>query len=141
FTGDASGDWLYQALHRFGFASQPTSRSADDGLTLIDCYITAAARCAPPGNQPARQELDTCRPYLEREVQLLPNVRVVLALGRIGHEAWLRASGRVTRMPDGLTLVCTYHPSRQNTNTGKLTRRMWHGVFRRVRRLLDEREE
>ncbi|MBI2404481.1 MAG: uracil-DNA glycosylase, partial [Gemmatimonadetes bacterium] len=157
FTGDASGDWLYQALHRFGFASQPTSRSADDGLTLIDCYITAAARCAPPGNKPARQELDTCQPYLEREVQLLPNVRVVLALGRIGHEAWLRASGwwerlpagqrprfahgRVTRIPDGLTLVCTYHPSRQNTNTGKLTRRMWHGVFRRVRRLLDEREE
>lgn len=153
FTGDASGDWLYQALHRYGFASQPVSRSANDGLTLTDCYITAAARCAPPGNKPTRQELANCRPYLERELALLPNVRVVLALGRIGHEAWLRASGwwgrlpsaerprfahgRMTRMPDGITLVCTYHPSRQNTNTGKLTRRMWGGVFRRVRALLD----
>jgi len=153
FTGDASGDWLYEALHRFGFASQPGSRSADDGLTLTDCYITAAARCAPPGNTPTRQEFDNCRPYLERELRLLPTVRVVLALGRIGHEAWLRASGwwtrlparqrprfghgLVARMPDGMRLVCTYHPSRQNTNTGKLTRRMWYGVFRRVKGLID----
>ncbi len=152
FTGDASGDWLYEALHRFGFANHPFPRSAGDGLTLTDCYITAAARCAPPGNKPTRQEFDNCRPYLERELALLPNVRVVLALGRIGHEAWLRASGwrdrlprgqrppfghaRVTRMPDGVTLVCSYHPSRQNTNTGKLTRRMWYGVFQRLRRLL-----
>lgn len=152
FTGDASGDWLYQALHRFGFASRPTSRSADDGLTLTDCYITAAARCAPPGNKPTRQEFDNCRPYLEREIQLLTHVRVVLALGRIGHEAWLKASGwwaqlpvsqrprfahgRVTTMPDGIRLACTYHPSRQNTNTGKLTRRMWYGVFRKVNKLL-----
>jgi len=154
FTGDASGDWLYEALHRFGFASQPTSRSADDGLTLTDCYITAAARCAPPGNKPTRQEFDTCRPYLERELQLLPKVRVVLALGRIGHEAWLRAAGwwsrlaagerprfahgKVVRTPDGTLLVSSYHPSRQNTNTGKLTRRMWYGVFRRVRELLED---
>jgi len=153
FTGDSSGDWLYEALHRFGFASQPGSRSADDGLTLTDCYITAAARCAPPGNTPTRQEFDNCRPYLERELRLLPTVRVVLALGRIGHEAWLRASGwwtrlparrrprfghgLVARMPDGMRLVCTYHPSRQNTNTGKLTRRMWYGVFRRVKGLID----
>jgi len=153
FTGDASGDWLYQALHRFGFASQPTSRSADDGLRLTDCYITAAARCAPPGNKPTGEEFDNCRPYLERELRLLPNVRVVLALGRIGHDAWLHASGwwtrlpprqrprfghgQVTRMPDGMVFACTYHPSRQNTNTGKLTKRMWYGVFRRVRGLID----
>ncbi len=152
FTGDASGDWLYQALHRFGFANRPDSISADDGLILTDCYITAAARCAPPGNKPTRQEYDNCRPYLERELRLLANVRVVLALGRIGHEAWLKASGwwarllaskrprfahgRVTMLPDGTILLCTYHPSRQNTNTGKLTRQMWHGVFRRVRALV-----
>jgi uracil-DNA glycosylase family 4 len=153
FTGDASGDWLFEALYRFGFASQPASHSADDGLTLTDCYITAAARCAPPGNKPTGEEFDNCRPYLERELRLLPNVRVVLALGRIGHDAWLHASGwwtrlpprqrpqfghgRVTRMPDGIVLACTYHPSRQNTNTGKLTKRMWYGVFRRVRGLID----
>jgi len=153
FTGDASGDWLYDALYRFGFASQPASRSTDDGLRLTDCYITAAARCAPPGNRPTRQELENCRPYLERELRLLPNIRVVLALGRIGHEAWLRASGwwqrllpaarprfrhgEVTALPDHTLLLCTYHPSRQNTNTGKLTKRMWYGVFRRVRKLLD----
>lgn len=153
FTGDASGDFLYDALHRFGFSSSPVARAADDGLTLSDCYITAAARCAPPGNKPTREEFDNCRPYLERELQLLPNVRVVLGLGHTGHEAWLRASGwwtrlpasrrprfahgRVTRMPDGVFLVCAYHPSRQNTNTGKLTKRTWYGVFRMVRRLLD----
>lgn len=154
FTGDASGDWLYDALHRFGFANQGTSSAADDGLTLSDCYITAAARCAPPGNKPTRQELENCRPYLERELALLSNVRVVLALGRIGYEAWLRASGwwrrlepgqrprfrhgAVTTVADGTYLVCSYHPSRQNTNTGKLSRRMWHAVFGQVRRLLDQ---
>jgi uracil-DNA glycosylase family 4 len=153
FTGDASGDFLYQALHRFGFSSSPTARSADDGLTLTDCYITAAARCAPPSNKPTREEFDNCRPYLERELALLPNIRVVLALGHAGHEGWLKASGwwtrlpasrrptfghgRVTRMPDGMTLVCAYHPSRQNTNTGRLTRKMWYGVFEKVRRILD----
>jgi uracil-DNA glycosylase family 4 len=153
FTGDASGDFLYEALHRFGFSSSPVARSADDGLTLTDCYITAAARCAPPGNKPTRQEFDTCRPYLERELQLLPNVRVALGLGHVGHEAWLKASGwwarlppsqrppfghgSVARMPDGMFLVGAYHPSRQNTNTGKLTRRMWYGVFRKVRGLLE----
>jgi uracil-DNA glycosylase family 4 len=152
FTGDASGDWLWEALHRFGFASRPASRSSDDGLTLTDCYLTAAARCAPPGNKPTRPELNACRPFLERELEALWRVRVVLALGRVGHEAWLRASGwwtrlpaatrprfahgRVTRMADGVMLVCTYHPSRQNTNTGRLTRRMWYGVFAKARRLL-----
>lgn len=152
FTGDASGNWLYEALHRFGFANQPTSSHRDDGLALRDCYITAAARCAPPGNKPTPEELGNCRPYLAEELRLLRRVRVVLALGRVGHEGWLRASGwwerlgprerpafghaRVTRLPDGTTLLCSYHPSRQNTNTGKLTRRMWHGVFAKAKALL-----
>ncbi len=153
FTGDASGDWLYAALHRFGFANQPTATSRTDGLTLHDCWITAAARCAPPGNKPTARELATCRPYLAHELELLRRRRVVLALGRVGHDAFLEASGwrarlpaasrprfahgAVTRLPDGTYLVASYHPSRQNTNTGKLTRSMWHAVFRRVRSLLD----
>ncbi len=153
FTGDASGDWLYEALHRFGFANQAASRSADDGLALRDCYITAAVRCAPPGNKPTGTELATCRRYLEQELGLLSRVRVVVALGRVGHEAWLKASGwwqrldprrqpafrhgAARRLPDGTWLISSYHPSRQNTNTGKLTRPMWYRVFRRARELLD----
>jgi uracil-DNA glycosylase family 4 len=156
FTGDASGDWLYETLHRFGFASQPSARAQHDGLRLTDCYITAAVRCVPPGNKPTTSELVTCRRYLERELALLPRVRVVLGLGRTGFEAWLKASGwwarlaprgrppfahgALHRLPDGMLLLATYHPSRQNTNTGKLTRRMWHGVFRRARELLENGE-
>ncbi len=154
FTGDASGDWLYDALFQFGFASRPDARARDDGLLLTDCYITAAARCVPPGNKPTTAELNTCRRYLARELASLPRVRVVLGLGRIGFEAWLKASGWWTRLsprqrprfahgalhrlPDGVVLLATYHPSRQNTNTGKLTRKMWQGVFRRARQLLDD---
>ena len=154
FTGDSSGNWLYQALHRFGFASRRESRARDDGLTLRDCYISAAARCAPPGNKPTRRELERCRPYLAAELTLLARVRVVVVLGRVAHESWLRAAGwwdrlpprerprfahgAVTRLPDGTRLVASYHPSRQNTNTGRLTRRMWHAVFRRARALTDD---
>jgi uracil-DNA glycosylase family 4 len=150
FTGDSSGDWLYAALHRFGFASQPTSTRRDDGLRLRDCYVTAAVRCAPPGNRPSRAELDRCRAWLERELRLLPRVRVVVVLGRIAWEAWLRAAGWWARLapaerppfrhgasrvlPDGTVLIASYHPSRQNTNTGKLTRRMWYGVLAKARR-------
>jgi uracil-DNA glycosylase family 4 len=153
FTGDSSGSWLYEALHRFGFASQPESFSRDDGLTLHDCYISAAARCAPPGNRPTPLELERCRPYLIREIELLTEVRVVVALGRIAQESWLKAAGWWTRLvprerprfghgvetelPDGVVLLTSYHPSRQNTNTGKLTRAMWHEVFRRARRLVE----
>jgi uracil-DNA glycosylase family 4 len=152
FTGDSSGEWLYAALHRFGFASRASSVHKSDGLRLHDCWITAAARCAPPGNLPAPIELQRCRPYLASERQLLPRVRVVLVLGRIAHDAYLRAAGwwerlaprerprfahaAVTRLPDASILVSSFHPSRQNTNTGKLTRAMWHGVFRKVKRLL-----
>lgn len=152
FTGDSSGDWLYEALHRYGWASRPDSRSRDDGMTLTGCYITAAARCAPPDNRPTGQELERCRRWLEQELALLGDVRVVLALGRIGWERWLRASGwwsrlgsdgrprfghgGETRLPDGMMLVSSFHPSRQNTNTGRLTREMWYEVFGRVRELV-----
>jgi uracil-DNA glycosylase family 4 len=149
FTGDSSGSWLFEALHRYGWASRPNALRRGDGLVLTDCRITAAAHCAPPDNKPTREELALCRPYLEAELRLLTNVRVVLALGRIGWEAWLRASGwwdrlpprdrppfghgLEARLPDGLTLVTSFHPSRQNTNTGKLTREMWYGVFEAIR--------
>lgn len=152
FTGDSSGDWLYEALHRFGFANQPASVSRDDGLRLKDAYIGAAARCAPPDNKPTPRELDNCRPYLETEIRLLRRVRVVVTLGRIGHDAWLEASGwRVGlppgrrprfahgaehELPDGVVVISSYHPSRQNTNTGRLTRAMWHAVFARARALV-----
>ena len=152
FTGDSSGSWLYEALHAHGFASQPFSTGRDDGQRLSGAYVTAAARCAPPANKPTPAELDRCRGYLEAEIRLLRRVRVVLGLGRIGHEAWLRAAGwwsrpargrpvfahgAEARLPDGTLLIASYHPSRQNTNTGKLTRAMWDAVFRRVRAAVD----
>lgn len=155
FTGDSSGNWLYEALHRFGFATQPTATDADDGLQLVDCYVTAAARCAPPQNRPTGEELSNCKPFLEAELQLLANVRVILVLGHIGYQRWLKASGwwdrlpsgerpafshgAVAEMPDGTHLICSYHPSRQNTNTGRLTREMWYDVFRCARSLIDRR--
>lgn len=154
FTGDSSGDWLYEALHRVGFASIPTSVSRDDGQTLTGCYITCAARCAPPDNKPLPDELEACRPFLQAELALLKRMRVVLALGRVGHEAFLRSSGWWDRMaakerpvfahaaehtlPDGTVLLSSFHPSRQNTQTGRLTRAMWHAVFERARELVGE---
>ncbi len=152
FTGDASGEWLYDALHRYGWANQPVSRSRGDNLVLTDCYITAAARCAPPDNRPTKEELNRCRPYLEAELKLLPEARVVLALGRIGWENWMRAAGWWERMlprhrprfahgeetvlPDGIVLISSFHPSRQNTNTGRLTRPMWLQVFEHIRMMI-----
>jgi uracil-DNA glycosylase family 4 len=153
FTGDSSGDWLYEALHRSGFASQPESISRDDGMQLNDCYIAAAVRCAPPANKPAPDEYEACRPYLEAEIRALSRVRVVITLGRIAHDAYLKAAGwwprmkprerpafghgAITALPEGVTLVSSYHPSRQNTNTGTLTRKMWHGVFDKAKRALE----
>jgi uracil-DNA glycosylase family 4 len=152
FTGDSSGSWLYEALHRYGWSNQPSSLRRDDELVLTDCRITAAAHCAPPDNKPTREELARCRRWLEAELALLPNVCVVLALGRIGWESWLRASGwwdrlaprerpafghdREATLPDGTVLVTSFHPSRQNTNTGKLTRAMWYAVFERIQRIV-----
>ena len=154
FTGDASGDWLFGALHEFGFASQGTSTGRDDGLRLTDCYVTASARCAPPGNKPTLDELRRCRDYLVRELALLPRVRVVVPLGRVGFESYLKAAGHWDRMtprerpvfghgresvlPDGTILLASFHPSRQNTQTGKLTRAMWRDIFRRARRHLGD---
>jgi uracil-DNA glycosylase family 4 len=153
FTGDSSGDWLYAALHDHGFASQPHSIGRDDGLVLKDAFITAAARCAPPENRPDRDELVRCRRWLEAEVALLARVRVVVTLGTIAHDAWLHASGwwealsvkarprfahgTETLLADGRRLLSSYHPSRQNTNTGRLTREMWNAIFARAREIVN----
>ena len=153
FTGDRSGDWLFDALHHAGFANQPTSVHAGDGLRLRDAYITATIRCAPPDNKPRPDESLACRPYLLDELRLLDRVRVVVGLGRIGWEAYLRARralgaappatrpvfahGAASELGDGVTLIACYHPSQQNTFTGKLTRAMLRGVFRQARRLIE----
>jgi uracil-DNA glycosylase family 4 len=152
FTGDSSGEFLYAALHRAGFASQPTSRGRDDGLMLTDAYISAACRCAPPENKPAPDELATCRPFLAAEITLLRDIRVVVALGRIAFDAVLRvyayqsqpilaqplfAHNAVASLGDGLPLlVASYHPSRQNTQTGRLTTGMFDDVWSGVKGLL-----
>ncbi|HZR83299.1 MAG TPA: uracil-DNA glycosylase [Candidatus Binatia bacterium] len=153
FTGDASGDWLYRALHRAGFASRPESRRRDDGLALADAWITAAARCAPPDNRPDVEELRTCRRYLVRELAVLRRARVVLALGKIGFDATLAAWSELGRevprprpsfghaaeaaLGDRVRLLASYHPSRQNTQTGKLTEEMLDAVVARARALCD----
>jgi uracil-DNA glycosylase family 4 len=149
FTGDRSGDFLFAALHRAQFANQPTSVSRDDGLRLLDCFIAPIARCAPPANKPLPQEVLNCREYLTREMALLPRMRAVLALGKIamdGFLAVLRGQGRVPPrrgyafghrvshdLGDGLRLFASYHPSQQNTFTGKLTAADMDAVLRDVR--------
>jgi len=155
FTGDASGNFMYPILYKVGFASQPTAVSRDDGLKLIDCYITAAIRCAPPDNKPLPSELANCSSYLDREIAILTNVRVVVALGKVGFDAYLAhlkrtgVLGRRTRltfghaaryeMPNGVTLLASYHPSNQNTATGKLTAAMFEDIFRLAKRLMTGR--
>ena len=151
FTGDGSGHFLYRVLHQTGFASQPAAVSRDDGLVLKDLYITAAVRCAPPANKPTPQEFANCRPYLEQELELLTGVRVVVTLGKLAHDTYLdtlRSHGRITsrapypfahnrkhRLPEGLPLVISsYHPSQQNTLTGKLTEAMFRRVFEAARK-------
>jgi len=152
FTGDRSGDWLYEALHAFGFANQPNSTHKGDGLRVKDCYIAAVVRCAPPDNKPLPNEFDTCRPYLMDELRLLKRVTVVVALGKIAFDHYLKACrslghelpkpalrfghGVVYRLPWGVTLIGSYHPSQQNTFTGKLTRPMFHSVFRKARKAI-----
>jgi uracil-DNA glycosylase family 4 len=151
FTGDRSGDWLYGTLHRFGFANQPTSTHRDDGLRLRDVYVTAAAHCAPPDNKPTRDEFANCRPFLERELQLLTRLRAVIALGAIAFDSflgtWAALAHEVPRPRprfghnavyglDGLTLIGSYHPSQRNTQTGFLTQKMFDQVFETARTLL-----
>ena len=157
FTGDRSGDWVYGTLHKFGFANQPTSVHADDGLELTDAYITAAARCAPPANKPLREELLECRPYLLAEMRLLQRVQVIVGLGKIAFDSYLAAyrdrypagpsngrplprfgHGAEYSLPDGTILLGSYHPSQQNTQTGRLTREMFESIFARVREILSE---
>jgi uracil-DNA glycosylase family 4 len=151
FTGDSSGDWLVRALYETGFANQPSSVSKDDGLRLISTYITAAVRCAPPKNKPTRQEVLNCSEYLAEELKLLKEVRVVLTLGRIAFEGYLRHLDTESKtglkfrhelicrpMMRGPLLAVSYHPSRQNTQTGRLTWRMWIRTFKRISQILDE---
>jgi uracil-DNA glycosylase len=154
FTGDDSGNWLYAALHAAGFSNQPSSVHAGDGLALRDAFITASARCAPPDNKPTPEEMTRCAPFLDREFELLDRVRVVIALGGIAWSTVLRRAARVdpstvpkplprfghgaetvVRLRSGaspVTLLGSYHPSRQNTNTGRLTRAMLDDVLRRA---------
>jgi len=151
FTGDGSGNFMYPVLHAAGFASQPQSTGRDDGLKLRDLYITATLRCAPPGNKPAPDEIANCAPFLERELSGLQNVRVVVALGKIGFDAYLAyvkrrgfalrkadykfGHGARYTMPDGRILLASYHPSQQNTLTGKLTKAMFTQIFRDAKKL------
>jgi uracil-DNA glycosylase family 4 len=154
FTGDASGNFMYPVLYEVGFASQPTAKDRNDGLTLKNLYITAAARCAPPDNKPTPQELAACAPFLDREIAGLENLKVVVALGKIGFDAYLNflkrrgvlaskkgylfKHGANYRMPDGKVLLASYHPSNQNTQTGKLTRKMFVEIFQEAARLAGE---
>lgn len=153
FTGDRSGDFLYRALFRAGFASQPTSTDRNDGLHLTDCYVTAAVRCAPPDNKPTPIELERCRPFLLEELTLLRQVRVIVALGQIAFRACLVAleaygiplptpmprfrHGQITVLQPDRVLVASYHPSQQNTQTGRLTEAMFQRIFDVARHHLD----
>ena len=151
FTGDGSGHFMYPILHKAGFASQPTATHRGDGLQLKDAYITSVARCAPPQNKPTPQELANCAPFLDRELAELQHVKVVVALGKIAFDGYLShlkrrgllnsrngfrfAHGATYKLPDGRTLLASYHPSVQNTNTGKLTEKMFLEIFRKAARL------
>lgn len=153
FTGDRSGDWLYGTLHAFGFSNRPTSDRHGDELRLRDAYVTAAVRCVPPANKPTPKEFARCRPYLAGELKLLRRVRVVVALGKIAFDSYLKAheenGGMISKprprfrhgarvaLAKNLTLLASYHPSQQNTFTGKLTAEMFRGVFREARAVLN----
>jgi len=153
FTGDRSGDWLYEALFQFGFANQAEATHRGDGLKLHNCYVAAAVRCAPPDNKPTKEEFNACRPYLLDELRLLKNMTVVVVLGKIAFDEYLKSCrelghslskplpkfghGSVYSAPWGVTLLGSYHPSQQNTFTGRLTRPMFHGVFQHARKLVE----
>jgi uracil-DNA glycosylase family 4 len=154
FTGDASGKFMYPVLYETGFANQPNATDRNDGLELRDLYITAAVRCAPPDNKPLPSELENCARYLDRELEGLKNLKVVVALGRIAFDTYLnylKRRGQLAskktyifehaasyKMPDGKTLLASYHPSNQNTQTGKLTRSMFMRIFKEAAELADK---
>jgi len=152
FTGDGSAEFLMAELYKFGFANQPASISVDDGLRLRDAYMTAIVRCAPPKNKPSQKEIETCKQYWTEELRLLPNVQVILALGKVAFDAYvkfLKEHGRETKgykfrhgvsykSPDQRpVLVASYHPSRQNTQTGKLTKSMFDSVLKEIKRIIE----
>jgi len=152
FTGDRSGEWLYGTLHKFKFANKPISLSANDNLRLTDCYITAVVRCAPPGNKPTKDEIENCQRYLLDEIKILKKVGVIVALGKIAFDRTIDsieklsikhfdrrpkfAHGAKYRINTNLTLIASYHPSQQNTFTGKLTHKMFDEIFRDVRKII-----
>ena len=152
FTGDRSGEWLFRTLYKFGFANRRVSTSREDGLQLKDCYITASIRCAPPQNKPLKSELENCRPYLLQQLRVLKNVQVMVALGRVAYDVAFNAikdsgmtgikrkpqfaHGVEVKLSDDVMLIGSYHPSQQNTFTGRLTRPMFDTIFRTARALL-----
>jgi uracil-DNA glycosylase family 4 len=153
FTGDRSGEWLFRALHQFGFANHPNSLRRDDDFALRDCYITATTRCAPPKNKPLPEEIENCRSYFLEELRLLENVRVIIPLGQIAFAQTLKSlrqrglevpplsfgHGKIYPFQNGQTIITTYHPSQQNTQTGKLTQPMFHRIFEMARDRLEEK--
>jgi len=148
FTGDRSGEWLFGVLHQFGFANQPNSSYRDDGFALNDCYITATIRCAPPKNRPLPEEIENCRPYFLKELDLLKNLKIYVPLGQIAFIQTLKSlrmqgleipplafgHGKIYPLPNGQIMITTYHPSQQNTQTGKLTQPMFHKIFKMVQK-------
>ena len=144
FTGDSSGDWVTKVMHKHGFASIPTSLNKDDGLILYNAYITAAVRCAPPQNKPTREEMENCFVYLQDELKILKNISVILCLGKIAYDATCKllqikpekfGHNKVFRY-DNYQILTSYHPSKQNTQTGRLTWKQWSEVFTKAKRLL-----
>ncbi len=153
FTGDRSGEWLFNALYTFGLANQPNSLRRDDDFKLNSCYITATIRCAPPKNKPLPEEIENCRPYFLKELDLLKSVKVFVPLGQIALSQTVKSlrqrgldipalafgHGKVYPLPNGQTIMTTYHPSQQNTQTGKLTRPMFHGIFKMVKKKIEDK--
>lgn len=152
FTGDRSGEWLFRALYHVGFANQPNSSNREDSFALKECYITATIRCAPPQNRPLPEEIENCRPYFLGELDLLKEVKIIVPLGQIAFVQTLKSlrrkgleipplsfgHGKIYRLASGQTLMTTYHPSQQNTQTGRLTKVMFHQVFRKIRAGLEK---
>ena len=153
FTGDRSGEWLFNALYTFGLANQPNSLRRDDDFKLNSCYITATIRCAPPKNKPLPEEIENCRPYFLKELDLLKNIKVIVPLGQIALSHTVKSlrqmgldipalafgHGKVYPLPNGQTIMTTYHPSQQNTQTGKLTRPMFHRIFKMVKKKIEDK--